>query len=238
MQSVLKAIYPPQCLSCDTRVMDDHGFCPSCWGGAGFIMGLVCDKCGVPLLGEETGEAEFCDDCLTIARPWARGRAALTYTDTGRRITLALKHGDRMDIVKPAAEWMARAARPIAAEGMVVTPVPLHWLRAARRRYNQSGLLGRQVARLLGLTYKPDLLVRARHTASQDGRNREDRFANIAGAIRAHPRRRAQIERQHVLVVDDVITSGATFAACADALLAAGAAEVSVLSLARVAKTP
>ncbi len=238
LQSALRVIYPPQCMACGDRVMDENGLCPACWSGAGFIMGLVCDRCGVPLMGEDRGEPEFCDDCLTIARPWSRGRAAITYTDTGRRIVLALKHGDRLDVVKPAADWMVRAARPIVIEGMLVAPVPLHWFRLFRRRYNQSALLARAVAGRLGLGVCPDLLTRTRRTPSQDGRDREARFANLAGAIRANPRHKGRIAGRHVLLVDDVMTSGATFAACADAALAAGAAEVSVLALARVAKVP
>lgn len=238
LQSALRLIYPPQCMSCGERTMDENGLCASCWGGAGFISGLVCDKCGVPLLGEDEGEAELCDDCLVIARPWSRGRAAITYTETGRRITLALKHGDRLDVVKPAGNWMARAALPILDEGMIVAPVPLHWRRLFKRRYNQSALLARQVARATRLEFCPDLLVRHRPTPSQEGRNREARFANMAGAVRAHPKRKEKLAGRHVLVVDDVCTSGATFADSAEACLAAGAAEVSILALARVAKIP
>lgn len=238
VQSAMRLIYPPQCVLCGGRTDAEFALCGACWREARFTGGLVCDRCGVPLPGDDPGEPVHCDDCLVISRPWSRGRAAMLYGETGRRLALALKHGDRLELARPAAEWMARAARPILVPGMLVAPVPLHWLRLFRRRYNQSALLSSRVARLAGLEHCPDLLVRTRGTASQEGRDRDGRFANVAGAIRAHPRRRARLERRHVLLIDDVMTSGATLAAAADACLAAGATEVSVLVLARVAKTP
>ena len=97
----------------------------------------------------------LCDDCLTIARPWERGRAALLYRDNGRKLVLALKHGDRMDLARPAADWMVRAARPLFAPGMVVAPVPLHWLRLFTRRYNQAALLSAAIARSADLAISP-----------------------------------------------------------------------------------
>lgn len=235
LQAALHLIYPPQCLSCDARVTTDFGLCAACWRETPFILGLACDLCGTPLPGEP-GEIAHCDDCLTIARPWSRGRAALIYRDNARRLVLALKRGDRLDLARPAAEWLLRAARPILVPGMLVAPVPLHWLRLLKRRYNQAALLSSAMARLAGLEHCPDLLQRHRLTPSQEGRNRDGRFANLAEAIRPHPKRGARIEGRHVLLVDDVMTSGATFAASAEACIAAGAIGVSVLALARVGK--
>lgn len=234
----LHLVYPPQCAACGERTEDDFALCAGCWPGAGFIAGLVCDLCGTPLPGEDTGEAVHCDDCLTISRPWARGRAALVYGDTARRVVLALKHGDRTDLARPAALWMARAARPILLPGMLAAPVPLHRSRLFRRRYNQAALLGARVARETGIDWCPDLLERVRATGSQEGRDRDGRFENLQGAIRPHPRRGAAAQGRPVLLIDDVMTSGATLAAAADACLAAGATAVSVLVLARVAKQP
>lgn len=219
-------------------MVEENGLCPKCWSGVDFIAGLVCDCCGVPLVGKDEGEGEYCDDCLTIARPWTRGRAAISYADKGRQIVLALKHGDRLDVVKPAADWMVRAAQPILSDDMVIAPVPLHWRRLFKRRYNQSALLARQVAKATRLPFQPDLLIRHRPTSSQEGRSREARFENMLDAIRMHPKRKTDLDGRHVLLVDDVMTSGATFAACSDACLRAGAHEVSVLALARVAKDP
>jgi predicted amidophosphoribosyltransferase len=236
MQAALHLIYPPQCLTCDGPVTQDFALCGTCWRDTPFVRGLVCDLCGTPLPGEDPGHAVLCDDCLTIARPWARGRAALLYRDNGRRIVLALKHADRTDLARPAAGWMMQAAAPLLQPGMVVAPVPLHWLRLFRRRYNQAALLSACIADAAGIAHCPDLLLRRRNTRSQEGRDREARFRNVAEAFRLNPRHAALIKGKPVLLVDDVMTSGATLAAGAEACLAAGAAQVSVLVLARVAK--
>lgn len=236
MLGALHVLFPPRCIACGGGVTSDFGLCADCWRETAFIAGLVCDKCGVPLPGEADGQPVFCDDCMTLARPWNRGRAALVYRDTARRLVLALKHGDRLDLVTPLSAWMHRAAVPVLEPGMLLAPVPLHRLRLLKRRYNQSALLSQAVARRAGLDHIPDLLVRTRATPSQEGMGRDARFANLGGALAVNARRVAGLQGRHVLLVDDVMTSGATLAAGADACIGAGAAAVSVLTLARVAK--
>lgn len=236
MQAALHVIWPPQCISCGAPVTTDFGLCGPCWRQTPFVSGLVCDLCGTPLPGEDPGHPVQCDDCLTIARPWTQGRAALLYKDNGRQIVLSLKHGDRLDLARPAAAWLARSAAPMLLPGTIVAPVPLHWRRLVMRRYNQSALLSKGLARLAGLQHCPDLLQRRRATPSQEGRSRDDRFANLSGALSLHPRHRVKVKDRPVLLVDDVMTSGATLAAAAEACLAAGATRVSVAVLARVAK--
>ena len=236
MQAALHVIWPPQCISCGAPVTTDFGLCGPCWRQTPFVSGLVCDLCGTPLPGEDPGHPVQCDDCLTIARPWTQGRAALLYKDNGRQIVLSLKHGDRLDLARPAAAWLARSAAPMLLPGTIVAPVPLHWRRLVMRRYNQSALLSKGLARLAGLQHCPDLLQRRRATPSQEGRSRDDRFANLSGALTLHPRHRVKVKDRPVLLVDDVMTSGATLAAAAEACLAAGATRVSVAVLARVPK--
>ncbi len=234
--ALLHLIYPPQCIACDTLVTSDFGLCGDCWRETPFITGMVCDMCGSPLPGQDPTEVAHCDACMTTPRPWSRGRAALLYKDRGRDLVLQLKHADRLDLARPAGDWAARAVAPILCPGMLVAPVPLHWFRLFRRRYNQSALLSAHVARIAGLQHVPDLLRRTRTTGSQEGRSRDQRFANLSDAMQLHPRRAAMAAGRHILLIDDVMTSGATLSAAAEACLAGGAAEISVLCLTRVAK--
>lgn len=236
VQAALRLVYPPHCLACNAIVGSEGGLCAACWSETPFINGLCCDLCGAPLPGEDTGETVHCDDCLRIARPWSRGRAALIYRGAARRMVLGLKHGDRTELARAAGRWMAAAARDIRLPGQIVAPAPLHWRRLFARRYNQAALLAAETARCLGLDHCPELLVRHRFTGTQEGKGVDARFDNLADAIRLHPRHRARIAGRPVLLVDDVLTSGATLAACAEACLAAGAGDVQVVALARVVK--
>ena len=236
LQGALQLLYPPQCISCAAPVQSDFGLCADCWRDTPFVSGMICDQCGVPLPGSDPKERALCDDCMTIARPWDRGRAALLYQGNGRNLVLALKHGDRMDLARPSAAWMARAAASILTPGMLVVPVPLHWMRLFRRRYNQAALLSRAIAASAKLEHCPDAILRKRSTGNQDGKTRDARFANLVGAFSVPKAREPRIRDRDILLVDDVMTSGATFSAATEALFSAGARSVSVLALARVAK--
>lgn len=218
-------------------VETDFGLCGPCWRDTPFITGAVCESCGIPLLGAADGYRLECDDCLARPRPWRDGRAALLYQDKARDLVLALKHADRPEIARPAGRWLARAAQPLLCRDMLVAPVPLHWSRLLKRRYNQSALLARSLAHQVGAELCPDLLIRVRRTSVQDGKTADQRFSDLAGAIGLHPRRAGRLRGRDLLLVDDVMTSGATLSACATACMAGGVASVSVVTLARVAKT-
>ncbi len=235
IDTVLNTIYPPQCAACGEPTGAAQGLCGSCWAKTPFISGLTCAKCGIPLDGEEDGDVH-CDGCLHAPPAWDRGAAAVLYDGTGRRVALALKHGDRLDLAKPLARWMARAGRDLIAEAEVVAPVPLHWSRLVRRQFNQAAELARQRAISGKAVLVPDLLVRTRATRLQDGMDREERFDNQRDAFAVRERRVPAVRDRTVLLVDDVLTSGATLSGCAEALRQAGARNVNVLVLARVAR--
>lgn len=150
-------------------------------------------------------------------------------------MVLGFKHSDRLDMARPLARWMAGAGRQVIAESDLIAAVPLHWRRLLKRRYNQSAELARALSRETGLPAVPDLLERKRATIAQKRMNREQRAANQSGAISVNPRHMARVSGCSVLVLDDVLTSGATLGTCAEALLAAGATRVNVLALCRVA---
>ena len=236
MQSALGVLYPPQCISCDASTDTDFALCGSCWRETPFIEGLVCDLCGDPLPGDDDGDPVYCDACITAQRPWEKGRAAMVYKDNARRLVLALKHGDRPELARAAVPWLARAAAPLLGADTLLVPMPIHWTRLLRRRYNQSAELARALAANLHVDHAPDALVRPKRTRAHDGMDVDARFANMKDAIRPHPKKSGVLEGRNVLLVDDVMTSGASFDAATRACLAAGADHVRVLALARVTR--
>ena len=225
LQRAISWIYPAQCLLCTGLVEAHGGLCPDCWRETPFLTGLVCDGCGCTLPGQ-SDRGEYCDDCMQAPRAWKAGRAAISYRDLGRRIVLSLKHGDRTDLAVPAAGWMWRAGRPILPDDAFFVPVPVHWSRLLIRRYNQAAELARALSRVSGREVGPDALIRTRRTPVQEGMTVEQRIQNMSGAIRVNPARISSIEGRSICLVDDVMTSGATFAACTEAVLAAGANRV------------
>jgi ComF family protein len=237
IQMAVGMIYPPRCLTCGDLVESDFGLCGECWRDTGFIGGTICDSCGIPLPGAGDTDRPACDDCLKAERPWEQGRAALLYRDNGRRLVLALKHGDRQEIAKPAALWMANALRSLSLpDSTLIAPIPLHWTRLIKRRYNQSALLAGQLASRTGKSWCPDLLQRIRRTAPMEGIGHDDRYRLLENAIAVHPKRRHRLIGRPVLLVDDVMTSGATLTAATHACLAAGSGPICVVTLARVVK--
>ena len=236
VQATLRLIYPPSCLTCDAMVEAEHGLCGACWRDTPFTGSPVCHGCGAPLMADHATKEELCDDCLAVTRPWIAGRTAMVYRGNGRKLVLGLKHGDRLDIAGPAARWMAQAGRELVVPDTLVTAIPLHWKRRVRRRYNQSVVLARGVAAALTLDLCPDLLLRPAPTSVLDGKSPDQRFAAMSHALAINPRRAQLALGRPILLIDDVMTSGATLSAATDVLLRAGAENVSVLTLARAVK--
>lgn len=226
----LDILLPPRCLGCGEGLAGHGRLCAACWSGLAFITEPCCAACGYPFELSMPGGG-LCGACTARRPPWRRGRSALVYDDASRDLVLAFKRGDRTELAVPLAAMMVQAGGALLADCELVLPVPLHRGRLFARRFNQSALLSRAIARAGGLDHAPDLLVRVRATASQGGLDRRRRHSNVRGAFRL----RRPVEGRRVLLVDDVLTTGATAAAATRVLLAGGAAAVDVLTLARVA---
>lgn len=233
---VLDAVLPPLCLGCGEIVGVPGALCAACWQGFSFVAPPQCACCGDPF-AEHLGEDALCAACLARRPLFRRARAALAYDTQSRRLVLPFKHGDRTDIARACGGWMARAGAELLAEADLIAPVPLHWRRLLVRRYNQAQLLARALARgETGARVAPDLLRRRRWTGSQAGLRAKERRRNVREAFDIHPRWAAEVAGKVVVLVDDVLTTGATAEACARVLQRGGARHVDVLTLARVVR--
>ena len=233
--ALLDLLLPPHCVACNGPVDTPGLLCAECFRRTGFITEPFCVRCGVPFATAALGGAEFlCPGCRAAPPVFRHARAALRYDTQGRRLILPFKHADRTELAAVLAPHMARAGAALLREADLLVPVPLHRGRLFRRRYNQAALLAQAVGRIAGRSCMPDALLRRRATASLGEKSAAERAAEVDGAFAVRPSRAGRVAGQRVLLVDDVMTSGATANACAAVLLAAGATSVDVLVAARV----
>lgn len=228
---LLNAVLPPQCLACRTVVDTPGHLCGTCFSRFTFITPPHCGICGLPL-DQAVTEDLMCGPCVVERPSYGRARAAFVYDAHSRPLVLKLKHGDRTDMAAHLAKWLARAGSEVIEGADVIVPVPLHRWRLLMRAYNQSALLARALGRLAGKPVVADAITRTKATVSQGGLSRAERRRNVARAFSVH--RPTAIDGKRVLLIDDVLTSGATVNACALALIHDGAKSVDVLALARV----
>ncbi|MBV8682585.1 MAG: ComF family protein [Caulobacteraceae bacterium] len=230
----LDLLLPPRPLDEASReTVASLGLTSWAWSRISFIEAPLCDGCG-KAFDYDPGEGVRCPACAARAPTFDRARAACVYDEHSRDLILKLKHADRTDLAGVFARWIARAAADLMHEVDAVTPVPLHRGRLLARRYNQAAEIARPLARLSGLAYFPDALVRRRSTGSQGGKSAQARRRNVAAAFVVPKSWRARVADARVLLVDDVLTTGATAEGCARALKAAGAARVDLAVIARV----
>ncbi|MEJ2624519.1 MAG: ComF family protein [Pseudolabrys sp.] len=233
LRLALDAALPPLCPSCREPVGAGQGLCAGCWSKLSFIEPPFCARLGIPFT-YDPGPAFLSMEAIASPPAYDRARAAVRYDDIARALVHGFKYGDRLDLAPMMGRWMARAGHELidGADGLV--PVPLHWRRLWARRFNQSAALSGTIAGLSGVPVLHGALSRTRATAQQVGLSKDQRAHNVQGAFKVLPARKADVKGRRLILVDDVLTSGATVDTCAKALLRAGAAHVDVLVFARV----
>ena len=229
----LDVALPPLCPACREPVADHGALCAACWARLSFIAPPYCERLGIPF-AYDPGPGVLSMEALADPPAYGRARAALRYDEVARTLVHAFKYGDRLDLAPALGRWMAQAGHALLADADALVPVPLHWRRLWGRRFNQSAALCRAISEGSGVPVLYETLRRIRPTPQQIGLSRTDRANNVQGAFRVPDDRKAELKGRRVILVDDVLTSGATVDTCARALLRAGAAHVDVLVFARV----
>ena len=227
-------VLPPRCLNCGTHVDQPQSICGECWSNLTFISQPHCITCGVPMPESASPESE-CLECISEPPPFAKARAALYYDAHATPFITRFKYSDQLQFAPLLALWMENAGRELLAQADIITPVPLHWTRLFTRKYNQAAILAQMLARNSSGYYWPELLKRVRRTPPQASlHNKVQRVHNVRGAFQLHPKlEKDTLKGKIVLLVDDVMTTGATIRACAKVLKKSGAKKVWVLTAAR-----
>jgi ComF family protein len=229
-RAVVDGVLPPRCLACGATVDEIDALCGRCWAAMNFFAPPWCAVCGLPF-PHPMGEGAMCADCARRQPSWDRARAVLRYDRHSRRLVLMLKHADQTHLARAFGRWMQRAASEVLVGADYVMPVPLHWTRLFRRRFNQAALLAGAIHAAGGPPVAADWLVRRRRTPSQGTLGPLARARNVRGAFAL--RRGRSVTGKRVVLIDDVLTTGATAEECARVLRRAGAAYVGVVVLAR-----
>lgn len=230
--SVVDAIYPPRCPLCGAGIAVHGSLCPACWNGLSFPAEPACGTCQRPIT-VHLGPGGLCGACLAKPPRHDGIVAGTLYNATSRALVLQFKHSGRIALAPLLARMMTARLQGVDEHWLVV-PVPLHRWRLMRRGYNQAALLAREIARRTGGRLVVDGLWRVRRTPSLGDLGRKERARVLSGAIAVNRRRKASLKGARVLLVDDVLTSGATTDACTRMLKRAGAATVRIACFARV----
>ena len=233
LRTTLDLTLPPLCASCREPV-EGRGLCPSCWSKLSFITRPYCERLGIPF-AYDPGPGMLSMEAIADPPAYNRARAAVRFDEISRALVHSLKYGDRLDLDPMMGRWMSRAGREILAEADALVPVPLHWRRQWARRFNQSAMLATAVSAESGVPIAARVLTRVKATVQQVGLTRSERASNVQGAFKVPEEGKEAVVGRRLVLVDDVLTSGATVDTCARALNRAGAANVDVLIFARVA---
>jgi ComF family protein len=228
----LDVALPALCPAC-RELVGGNGLCAACWSKLSLIAPPYCERLGIPF-AYDPGPGVLSMQAITDPPAYHRARAAVRYDDVARSLVHSLKYGDRLDLAPTMGRWMARAGHELLKEADALVPVPLHWRRLWARRFNQSALLAKAISRECGVAVADTALKRIKATAQQVGLSQAERAQNVQGAFRVPTERKAEVAGRRLVLIDDVLTSGATSDACTRALLRAGARNVDLLVFSRV----
>jgi ComF family protein len=232
----LDLVMPPSCPVCREPLGGQDGLCAVCWGRMKLIAPPYCAACGSPF-EYSVGPDQLCAVCLSSPPAVAPVRAACVYDEGAKALILPLKHADRLDLAPLMARLMWAAGRETVSGADYLIPVPSHWTRLIRRQANQAAELARSLAKLSGVAYAPWGLTRVKRTALQGAHGGVAGCAkNVRNAFRISPAAARRLAGKHVVLVDDVWTTGATVNACGQALIKAGTAKVAAVTFARVVR--
>jgi ComF family protein len=234
-QAALGLLYPPTCIACQAATGEPHALCAECWSQIRFIERPFCERLGTPF-AVDLGMPLLSPAAIAEPPVFERARAVARYDEVARKLVHRLKYGDRLELARALGAMMARSGAELLAEAELIVPVPLHRWRLWWRRFNQAMALAAAVAKRSGRPCDPFVLARVKATKSQVGLSKAQRGENLQGAFRVPPEMKPRLQGKRVLLVDDVLTTGATANAASRALLRGGARAVDVLAFARVAE--
>lgn len=203
-----------------------------CWPKLQLLHGPSCARCHAPI-EFQLEDSILCAECLTNPPHYHKAFAVVAYNDTSQPLVTRLKYADHGHLAPVLAQWMMQHGEDFVQQCDVIVPVPMHWRRLVSRKFNQAALLARQLAKVSNVAVCYDALKRIKNNPPQASLTKAQRSKNMRGTFAVNPKYAAQIQHKRVLLVDDVITTGATMNACAKSLLRAGAAEVYVIAFAK-----
>jgi ComF family protein len=232
---LVDAVLPPRCIV-SGEIVDINGMIsPAVWRDLSFISAPFCDICGIPF-EFETKQGLICPSCAGKPPLYDQARAALVYNDQSRDLILRFKNGDQTHAVRSFTPWLRRAGADMLTRADIIIPVPLHPFRLIRRRYNQSALLAQDLSKQSGAACYVDGIRRTKHTKVQGHLTYKKRYKNVRNVFDIKEKYRGDLDGKDIVLVDDVLTTGATVNECCKVLRSAGAETISVLTVARVVR--
>lgn len=230
-QKLLNIVFPPRCLSCHLKVNHAGALCSNCWNSMEFISSPSCSRCSNPFPYDL--DDDLCFYCKEEPPQFTKAFAVVKYDEFSDKIIFALKYYDKTDLAFSISRLMLPKLKEIAGDIDLITCVPIHSNKLKKRGFNQAALLAKHIASEFNFKANPSILLKHKETTSQSGLTKNERLENIKGSVKINQKYNNEIFRKNVLLIDDVITTGATINECCKKLKIAGAKKIYVLTFAK-----